>query len=59
MVVADIIVYRNRVIAGDIQSNALDGFMVGLKYPSGKKLETRPKKRRIRRTQATASLSPQ
>ncbi|HHT16254.1 MAG TPA: DUF4830 domain-containing protein [Papillibacter sp.] len=39
MVVADIIVYRNRVIAGDIQSNALDGFMVGLKYPSGKKLE--------------------
>lgn len=39
MVVADIIVYRNRVIAGDIQSNALDGFMVGLKYPSGKKAE--------------------
>ena len=35
LVVADIIVYRNRVIAGDIQSNALDGFMVGLKYPSG------------------------
>jgi hypothetical protein len=32
-VVADIIVYRNEVIAGDVQSNALDGFMVGLRYP--------------------------
>lgn len=32
-VVADIIVYRNEVIAGDVQSNALDGFMVGLEYP--------------------------
>ena len=32
-VVADIIIYRNEVIAGDVQSNALDGFMVGLKYP--------------------------
>jgi hypothetical protein len=32
-VVADIIIYRNHVIAGDIQSNAMDGFMVGLKYP--------------------------
>jgi hypothetical protein len=32
-VVADIIVNRNEVIAGDIQSNALDGFMVGLEYP--------------------------
>lgn len=29
-VVADIIVYRNQVIAGDIQSTALDGFMTGL-----------------------------
>lgn len=35
-VVADIIVYRNHVIAGDVQSNALDGFMVGLKYPNPK-----------------------
>ena len=32
-VVADIIVYRNEVIAGDVQSNAFDGFMVGLRYP--------------------------
>jgi hypothetical protein len=32
-VVADIIVYRSEVIAGDVQSNSLDGFMVGLKYP--------------------------
>ncbi len=32
-VVADIIVYKNEVIAGDIQSNALDGFMAGLEYP--------------------------
>jgi len=32
-VVADIIVYRNEIIAGDVQSNAFDGFMVGLKYP--------------------------
>ena len=32
-VVADIIIYRNEVIAGDVQSNALDGFMVGLRYP--------------------------
>ncbi len=32
-IVADIIVYRNKVIAGDVQSNALDGFMAGLKYP--------------------------
>lgn len=32
-VVADIIIYRNRIIAGDVQSNAMDGFMVGLKYP--------------------------
>lgn len=29
-VVADIIVYRNRIIAGDIQSPSLDGFMIGL-----------------------------
>jgi hypothetical protein len=32
-VVADIIIYHDEVIAGDIQSNALDGFMVGLRYP--------------------------
>ncbi|UOO38457.1 DUF4830 domain-containing protein [Oscillospiraceae bacterium CM] len=32
-VVADIIVYRNEVIAGDVQSYALDGFMVGLSFP--------------------------
>jgi hypothetical protein len=32
-VVADIIVYRNQIIAGDVQSNAFDGFMVGLRYP--------------------------
>jgi hypothetical protein len=33
-VVADIIVYRNRVIAGDIQSVSMDGFMAGLSYPN-------------------------
>ena len=32
-VIADMIVYRGRVIAGDIQSAALDGFMHGLEYP--------------------------
>lgn len=32
-VVADILIYRNEVIAGDVQSNALDGFMVGLRNP--------------------------
>jgi len=32
-VVADIIVYRGRVIAGDIQSVALDGFMQTLDFP--------------------------
>jgi len=32
-VVADIIVYRNEVVAGDVQSTALDGFMAGLSYP--------------------------
>jgi hypothetical protein len=32
-VVADILIYRNQVIAGDVQSNALDGFMFGLRYP--------------------------
>lgn len=31
--VADIIVYRNEVIAGDVQSVKLDGFMQGLRYP--------------------------
>ncbi len=32
-VVADIIVYRNEVIAGDIQCVSADGFMEGLKFP--------------------------
>ncbi|MBE6948257.1 MAG: DUF4830 domain-containing protein [Ruminococcaceae bacterium] len=32
-VVADIIVYRNRIIAGDIQSTVMDGFMSGLDFP--------------------------
>jgi hypothetical protein len=32
-VVADIIVHKNEVIAGDVQSNALDGFMAGLEFP--------------------------
>lgn len=32
-VVCDIIVYRGRVIAGDVQSLRLDGFMQGLDYP--------------------------
>jgi len=32
-VVADIVVFRGQVIAGDIQSTALDGFMHGLSYP--------------------------
>ncbi|MDR1064973.1 MAG: DUF4830 domain-containing protein [Oscillospiraceae bacterium] len=31
--VADIIVYRNEIIAGDVQSVRLDGFMRGLEYP--------------------------
>ncbi len=39
-VVADIIVYRNEVIAGDVQSTALDGFMVGLEYPKTDTLQT-------------------
>lgn len=33
-VVADIIVYKNEVIAGDVQSNMLDGFMAGLQFPA-------------------------
>ncbi len=32
-VVADIIVYRNQVIAGDVQHVAADGFMTGLAFP--------------------------
>ncbi len=32
-VVADIIVYRGEVIAGDVQATALDGFMHGLRLP--------------------------
>ena len=35
-VVADLLVYRDRVIAGDIQSTALDGFMTGLAFPDAK-----------------------
>ncbi|MDR0906237.1 MAG: DUF4830 domain-containing protein [Oscillospiraceae bacterium] len=31
--VADIIVYRNEIIAGDVQSAKLDGFMTGLAFP--------------------------
>lgn len=34
-VVADVIVYRGKIIAGDIQSVALGGFMQGLEYPKG------------------------
>ncbi len=33
-VVADIIVYRGQVIAGDVQHIASDGFMAGLTYPT-------------------------
>ena len=33
-VVADIIVFRNEIIAGDIQNNSLDGFMAGLEFPN-------------------------
>lgn len=33
-VVADMIVYRGRVIAGDIQSVGMDGFMTSLAYPT-------------------------
>ena len=36
-VVADIIVYRGRVIAGDIQSVSADGFMTGLSFPENGK----------------------
>lgn len=32
-VVADIIVFRGTVIAGDVQSVSLDGFMQGLEFP--------------------------
>jgi len=32
-VVADIIIYRGEVIAGNIQSTAFDGFMTGLTFP--------------------------
>lgn len=34
-VVADLIVYRGKVIAGDVQSVAIGGFMQGLEYPKG------------------------
>jgi len=32
-VVADIIIFRGEVIAGNVQSTALDGFMTGLAFP--------------------------
>jgi hypothetical protein len=32
-VYADMIVYKGKLIAGDVQSSALDGFMRGLEYP--------------------------
>ena len=35
-VVADMIVYRNRIIAGDIQSTSLGGFMHGFEFPDTK-----------------------
>ena len=34
-VVADLLICRNRVVAGDVQSVALDGFMQGLAFPGG------------------------
>jgi len=34
-VVADIIVFRGEVIAGNVQSTAVDGFMSGLRFPDG------------------------
>lgn len=39
-VVADIIIYRDEVIAGDVQSNALDGFMAGLEFPKSLTMNT-------------------
>ena len=33
-VVADLIIYRDEVIAGDIQETSLDGFMTGLEFPA-------------------------
>ena len=36
-VVADMIVYRGEIIAGDVQSGAANGFMGPLKYPGGMK----------------------
>ena len=33
-VVADLLVYKHKVIGGDVQSTALDGFMQGLEYPT-------------------------
>ena len=37
---ADIIVYRNEVIAGDVQSTALDGVYGRLEYPKTDTLQT-------------------
>ncbi|MCL2408556.1 MAG: DUF4830 domain-containing protein [Oscillospiraceae bacterium] len=34
-VVADIIIFRGEIIAGNIQSIAFDGFMSGLRFPGG------------------------
>ena len=35
-VVADIIVYRDKIIAGDVQSVTMGGFMNGLAYPAAR-----------------------
>ena len=32
-VIADLLIYRGRVIAGDVQSASINGFMQGLKFP--------------------------
>ena len=40
--VADIIVYRNEIIAGDIQSVKLDGFMAGLEFPVANQTARKP-----------------
>jgi hypothetical protein len=44
--VADLLVFKDEIIAGDVQSNALDGFMIGLKYPdkTADSLKTTPAK---------------
>lgn len=39
-VVADLLIYKGKVIAGDIQCVAVDGFMHGLAYPSSETMES-------------------